>query len=134
MTTQGINPPLSPIDNWKSVMTTKYAKFDGRARRSEFWWFVVVNVVIGVVLQAFAYWLSGGLSAIFWVLDVVFVLATFIPGLALAFRRLHDTNKSAWFLLVAFSPLVGFIILLVFYFIDSDRTANNYGPSPKYAS
>jgi uncharacterized membrane protein YhaH (DUF805 family) len=134
MTTQGINPPLSPIDNWTSVMTTKYAKFDGRARRSEFWWFVLINVVIGSVLQILAYWSNGGLASIFWLLDLVFVLATFIPGLALAFRRLHDTNKSAWFLLVALIPLVGFIILLVFYFLDSDKTDNDYGPSPKYAS
>jgi uncharacterized membrane protein YhaH (DUF805 family) len=74
------------------------------------------------------------LASIFWLLDLVFVLATFIPGLALAFRRLHDTNKSAWFLLVALIPLVGFIILLVFYFLDSDKTDNDYGPSPKYAS
>jgi uncharacterized membrane protein YhaH (DUF805 family) len=134
MTSQGTVPAESPIDNWKSIMTTKYAKFDGRARRAEYWWFAVINIVIGAVLWILTYALGGGLSALFWLLYFVFLLATFIPGLAVAFRRLHDTNKSAAWLFVALIPLIGTIILLVFFFTDGDRAENRYGPSPKYSA
>ena len=59
-------------------------------------------------------------------------MAVIIPGLAVAVRRLHDTNKSGWLILLGLIPLIGVIILLVFYFTDGDRGMNNYGPSPKY--
>ncbi len=128
-------PALAPIDNYKMVLTTKYAEFSGRARRAEYWWFAVVNaalavasVVIMVVLGAIADPL--GIIGVLLYLAVAF--GTLIPGLACAVRRLHDTGKSGWFLLVSLIPFVGGIILLVFMFTDGTRETNQYGPSPKY--
>ena len=121
----------SAIDNYKMILTTKYADFSGRARRSEYWQFSLVNVVIAIVLA-----ILGAMFAqsLFSLLSTVFGLAVFIPGLAAAIRRLHDTGKSGWFLLIAIIPLIGIIILLVFMFTDSTRGSNDYGPSPKYGA
>lgn len=130
-------PADSPIDIWKSVLTTKYAQFDGRARRAEFWWFTLVNMgiifgaavivsVLGVVSEAIT-----GIGALLY---FVYVIGMIVPGLAVAVRRLHDTNKSGAMLFIYLIPLVGPIILLVFYATDGDRAANKYGPSPKYVA
>ena len=106
----------------------KYATFTGRASRSEYWWWTLVSVIISTVLSV----LNGlttsqvasdpmsGLGPVYWVL-VVFGLATLIPGLALTIRRLHDTNRSGWWVLIGLIPLVGGIILIVF---------NASGPNP----
>lgn len=134
MTSQEIQPTPSPIDNWKSIMTEKYAQFNGRARRAELWWFALVNLVIFWVLAGLAFVLDGGLSAIFWFLYIVFWLATIVPSIAVGVRRLHDTNKSGAMLLLVLIPFVGGIIILVFYLIDGDRGENQYGPSPKYGA
>lgn len=135
MTSQQVQPAESPIDNWKTVVTQRYAQFDGRARRAEYWWFFLINIVIYVgigVVTAILGAISDSLAIIGLLAYVGFGLAMLIPGLALAVRRLHDTNKSAWFLLIALIPFVGGLILLVFMLIDGDREANTYGPSPKY--
>lgn len=118
------------IDNWKKVVLENYANFSGRARRAEFWWFWLANVVVYVVLAIIA----GAVSEIFWLLYVVFALAMIVPSIAVAIRRLHDTNKTGWLLLVGLVPLIGPIVLLVFYLLDSDRGTNTYGPSPKYGA
>ena len=68
------------------------------------------------------------------ILYVVYGLGVIVPGLAVAVRRLHDTNKSGWMLLIGLIPLVGSILLLVFYFTDGDPGTNRFGPSPKYVS
>ena len=94
----------------------QYVGFTGRARRSEYWWFALLNVIVGII----------PIVNIFW------GLATFLPGLALTVRRLHDTGKSGWFVLLNLIPLVGSIIVLVWLCQDSTRSANKYGPSPKY--
>lgn len=129
MTARTVDPG-SPIDIYKSVLTEKYADFTGRARRAEFWWFNLVNfgvfILLGILRQI------GGIGGLFALVGGLYALAVIIPGIAIAVRRLHDTNKSGWMLLIGLIPLVGAIILLVFYFTDSDRGANNYGPSPKY--
>lgn len=126
---------LSPIENYRSVLTTKYADFDGRARRAEYWWFTLVNfgVIIGalvvtVILRAIA----APLGAIAALAYVAVWLGTLVPGIAAAIRRLHDTGKSGWFMLIALIPFFGSIILLVFLFTDGSRESNAYGPSPKY--
>ncbi|MEX2625971.1 MAG: DUF805 domain-containing protein [Ilumatobacteraceae bacterium] len=116
------------IDYWKLVVLERYAKFDGRARRAEFWWFVLANLIVYVVLAI----LAGAVSAVFWVLYVVYALAMLVPSIAVAIRRLHDTGKSGWFLLISFIPVVGPIILLVFYVLDSTPGTNQYGTSEKY--
>jgi uncharacterized membrane protein YhaH (DUF805 family) len=129
--------PGKPIDIYKSVMTKKYADFTGRTRRAEFWWFVLVNLGFYVSLFVLALILGsisdvlGGFGVLLY---VVYGLGVIVPSLALAVRRLHDTNKSGWLLLIGLIPLVGPIVLLVFYVIDGDPGENQYGPSPKYVS
>lgn len=125
-------PAKPPIDNWKSVMTEKYMQFNGRARRAELWWYALINLVIFWVLLGLAFVFDGGLAAIFWAAYIVFWLVTIVPSLAVGVRRLHDTNKSGWMLLLVLVPFIGSLIILVFYLIDGDRGTNQYGPSEKY--
>lgn len=100
---------------------TNYANFSGRSRRSEYWYVMLFEFLVGLVL--------GLLPALTWIWSI----ATFIPSLALSVRRLHDLGKSGWWLLIALIPLVGSIILLVWECTDSDPRPNQYGPSPKYS-
>jgi uncharacterized membrane protein YhaH (DUF805 family) len=117
------------IENWKLVVLERFAKFDGRAGRAEFWWFVLANLVVYIALAVLTQ-----ISAIFWVLYAVYWLATIVPSLAVAIRRLHDTDKSGWLLLVGLIPFVGFIILLVFYIQEGTPGPNQYGPGPEPAA
>jgi uncharacterized membrane protein YhaH (DUF805 family) len=128
-------PADSPFDIWKTVLTKKYAQFDGRARRAEFWWFAVVNfgfiIALGIVTS-----ILGSVSDAFTGLGVVvylaYVIGMIVPSIAVTFRRLHDTDKSGAMLFLWLLPFIGSIILFVFYVIDGDRAENRYGPSPKY--
>jgi len=114
------------IDTWKTVVTERFAKFDGRAGRAEFWWFVLAVTIVNVILS-----ILGQVSTIFTVVGLLWGLAMLIPSIAVAIRRLHDTNKSGWFLLIALIPLIGAIILIVFYATQGDPGPNNYGaPDP----
>ena len=127
----------SPLDIYKSVLTKKYADFTGRARRAEYWWFALVNlgVLFGIIVVFFILGsMSDTLAVLMGILYVVYGLGVIVPGLAVAVRRLHDTNKSGWMLLIGLIPLVGSILLLVFYFTDGDPGTNRFGPSPKYVS
>jgi uncharacterized membrane protein YhaH (DUF805 family) len=121
---------MSIIDAWKACVLTKYASFTGRARRSEFWGFVVVNAAVYVLLLLLFLVLDS--SAVVLVLYAAYALAMLVPSLAAAVRRLHDTNKSGWLLLIALVPIVGGLVLLFSYVSDSDEKPNDYGPSPKY--
>lgn len=125
----------SIIGWWKKVVFENYANFNGRARRSEYWYFVLGNVILMIPLYLLA--LVGAtsdmpsLSAICVVGYVLVALGTFLPGLAVAVRRLHDINKSGWFYLVGLIPLIGGIILLVWFFTEETKGDNQYGPDPK---
>lgn len=110
------------IEAWKLVVLQRFAKFDGRAGRSEFWWFVLANVVAYVVLG-----ILTAVADLFIVLYFLYAIAVIVPSIAVAIRRLHDTNKSGWFLLLGFIPFVGFIILLVFYIQEGTPGPNDYG-------
>lgn len=100
---------------------TKYVDFSGRARRSEYWFFVlalfILNIIVGFIGVDFISYIVG--------------LAVFLPSLAALARRLHDTGRSAWWILIGLVPLVGAIILIVFAVQDSEAGSNQYGPSPK---
>ncbi len=105
---------------------SKYVDFSGRARRSEFWWFYlagVLAVAVGAALD-----LAVGTYPLFYGLAA---LATFLPTLAAGIRRLHDTGKSGVYILFGLIPLVGGIVLLVFFVQDSAPGANEHGPNPK---
>ena len=97
----------------QTVLTKKYADFSGRARRSEFWWFALFNAIGSPIL------------------GLIVSLALLLPGLAVAARRLHDTGRSGWWLLLIFVIVIGWIVLLVFYVTEGQPGDNQYGPSPK---
>ncbi len=108
----------------KTVLT-KYVDFNGRARRSEYWYFVLfnllVNFVVGIVVNL------TGLTFLSYIVS----LALLLPGLGVCVRRLHDIGKGWAWILLALIPLVGGIILIVFYCQDSQPGDNQYGPNPK---
>ena len=110
------------IDCWK-----KYATFSGRARRKEYWLFVLFNAIACFV----AAFLDGllGLGIIY----LLYCLAAFLPSLAVCVRRLHDTNRSGWWVLIGLVPIIGGIWLLILMVLDSTPGANNYGDNPKAA-
>lgn len=114
------------------VVRDNYANFEGRARREEYWMFVLFNflIVIGIAI------ISGvlvGLTdvAAFMGLYFIYILGVMIPSVAVAVRRLHDTNKSGWFYLVGFIPIIGGIWLLILFITEGDVGPNIYGPDPK---
>ena len=125
----GSTPPVKNplIDYWKKVVLQNYVNFQGRARRAEFWWFTLANLIAVVVLLVLT-----AISNIFFLLYILYGLALILPSLAVTVRRLHDTDKSAWFLLLYLIPFVGPIIILVLMLIDSTRGTNRYGASEKY--
>lgn len=103
----------------------KYCCFTGRASRSEYWWWFLFVVIVGAILGMFGK--TGE------VLNGIAGLALFLPGLGLAVRRLHDISKSGWWVLLALIPVVGAIILIIWYVQDSDQYTNQYGPVPNEA-
>lgn len=109
----------------------KYCCFSGRARRSEYWYFTLFNILASLVIGALCGMLFGSGSSTTTVVSGVWALAMLLPGLGLCWRRLHDIGKSgAWYLLI-FVPLIGAIILLIWFCTDSQPGTNQYGPNPK---
>lgn len=105
----------------------KYADFSGRARRSEYWYWVLAVVIAEVVVLG----IRSVSSSLGQILYVVLVLAIVVPSIAVGVRRLHDTGRSGWWILIGLVPIIGAIVLIVFYVQDSAPGANEYGPSPK---
>lgn len=103
----------------------KYSDFSGRSRRSEYWFFALFNVLAAIA----AVFLDAAIG--FPLFYIGYALIAFIPALAVLVRRLHDTNRSGWWFLIALVPLVGAIVLLVFLVTDSDPNENQYGLNPK---
>ena len=102
-----------------------YADFSGRARRAEYWWFALFNLLVSVVAQVVDS--SFGTDPLF---RVLVTLGLFVPGLAVGVRRLHDVGRSGWWILIALVPIVGFIVLLV-WFVGDSKADNQWGPNPK---
>ncbi len=118
--------------NWYLGVLKKYADFGGRARRKEYWFFVLFNVIISVVLSMVDMFVGTyNASAGVGILTGIYTLAVLLPGIGVSVRRLHDTGRSGWWLLIVLVPLVGAIVLLVFMVLDSQPAQNAYGPNPK---
>ncbi len=116
--------------HWYFEVLQKYTQFTGRARRSEYWYFVLGNVVVGFVLSivdAMIRKLTG-----MGPLGLIYGLAVLVPGIAVSIRRLHDTDRSGWWLLLGLVPLVG-LVLIVFLVEDGKDSTNRYGQNPKLA-
>ena len=118
--------------NWYLQAWKKYAVFSGRARREEYWYFVLLNILIAIMLDLIDA-LTGSFSrrAGMGLLSGIYALAVLIPGISIAVRRLHDISRSGWWLLFGLIPLIGPIVLIVFLVSDSKPEQNQYGPSPK---
>jgi uncharacterized membrane protein YhaH (DUF805 family) len=118
--------------NWYLEVLKKYAVFSGRARRKEYWFFTLFSTLISIAL-AIVDNMMGTVSAEAGtgLLGGLYSLAVLIPSLAVSVRRLHDTDHSGWWLLIALAPCVGVIVLLVLMVTDSTPGNNQYGPSPK---
>ena len=106
------------IEWYKKVVLENYANFNGRARRAEFWWFLLGSVIISIVLQIIDRVIG---IAIF---GTIYSLAVLIPSIAVAIRRMHDVGKSGWFILIP-------IYNLILAFTEGDKGPNEYGPDPK---
>lgn len=113
--------------NWYLAVLKNYAGFSGRARRKEYWMFVLFNFLVAVVLAGI------GMAIETTILSAVYSLAVLIPSLAVGVRRLHDTGRSGWWLLLVFIPFVGAIILIVFFAGEGETAPNKYGANPKLA-
>lgn len=118
-----------------NTLKKNYANFEGRARRSEYWYFLLFNFLI-----SFAIWILmivgifaeiPAISLIGLGLIWIFAIGMIIPSIAVAVRRLHDTDKSGWMLLIGLIPLIGTILLIVFYATEGTSGSNMYGPNPK---
>lgn len=121
---------------------SKYATFSGRARRSEYWWWflfsIIAAIVIGIVEGALGLgqgsMMHGGAgfeaSYTGGPLSIIWSLANFLPALAVGVRRLHDTDRSGWWLLIGLIPLIGFIVLIVFFASRGNTGTNRFGEDP----
>lgn len=149
-------PTYDPVENFNlftayARMFKNYANFNGRSRRSEYWYVYLANTIISFIVSLFMIIGStaslvnaaitddfsfGGLGVaiiVAWILYAIYSLVIFVPQLALSVRRLHDVGKSGLLLLLHLIPFgIGSIILLIFFVSDSEPRPNKYGPNPKY--
>jgi uncharacterized membrane protein YhaH (DUF805 family) len=107
---------------WYQLALKKYAEFNGRAHRTAYWMFVLINLLITIAINV----VESALGFTGY-LGLLYALAVFLPGLGAAIRRLHDTGRSGWWMLIGFIPLIGAIVLIVFLAQPSQAEANIYG-------
>lgn len=121
--------------SWYLQALKKYAVFSGRSRRMEYWYFVLFNIIVSIVLGVIDGLLgTSGSYAGAGLLSGIYGLAVLIPSLAVTVRRLHDIDRSGWWILIALVPLIGVIVLLVFALLEGTPGDNQYGPNPKGAT
>ena len=120
--------------NWYLTVLKKYADFSGRARRMEYWMFSLISLLImlGLVIVDAMLGFEVGEDEI-GILSAIYVLAVLIPSLAVSVRRLHDTDRSGWWVLIGIVPFIGDIVLLIFFVLDGTPGDNRFGPNPKGA-
>ena len=116
------------MEEYLKVIKEHYADFEGRARRKEYWMFLLINILIGVALGVIGY--ATGIK----LLSNIYSVAVLVPGIAVAVRRLHDIGKSGWWMLIGIIPIIGAIWLIVLLATDGTPEDNEYGASPKYGS
>ncbi|WP_406342744.1 DUF805 domain-containing protein [Streptomyces sp. NBC_01578] len=112
--------------HWYLDVLKKYAVFSGRARRQEYWMYVLFNAIAAIIALV----LDAALGTL-PIITAIYYVAVLLPSLGVFVRRLHDTGRSGWWVLFGAVPLVGGITLLVFACLEGERTQNAYGPDPK---
>ncbi len=118
--------------DWHLKALKQYADFSGRAQRAEYWFFVLFNIVIGLIL-GFIDSFIGTFNIVTGIglLEGIYNLAILIPFIAVSVRRLHDIGRTGWWLLILLIPVIGFIVLFIFFVQDSNPGENQYGDNPK---
>jgi len=111
---------------WYLTALRKYAIFNGRSRRAEYWMFTILNTLIALGLWSLFFNGITGPGPIY-----IFAALTIIPSLSVTVRRLHDTNRSAWWLLLPLIPVLGELVFLVFMVLEGKPERNRFGPDPK---
>ena len=107
----------------ETVVFKNYVNFEGRATRPEYWWFTLAYAIVNIILSL--------IPRVGSVLSGILALAVLIPSIGVGVRRLHDINKSGWWLLLSFIPIVGAIILILWLVKPSDNGENKYGERPR---
>jgi uncharacterized membrane protein YhaH (DUF805 family) len=102
-----------------------YTKFEGRAGRPPFWWWFLFGVLVAIAAN-----IIDAILGTWGVVNGLAALALLLPNISVSIRRLHDTNRTGWWILIGLIPIIGFIVLLVFYLSEGDAGENKYGPSP----
>lgn len=111
----------------KTCLMQKYAGFSGRASRSEYWFFALFYFLVSIVLSVLG---QIALEMVFNIIGLVFGLAVLVPSLAVSVRRLHDLDRSGWWLLISFVPLIGALVLLYWFVQKGSDGSNNFGDDP----
>ncbi|MFT3980009.1 MAG: DUF805 domain-containing protein [Ferruginibacter sp.] len=123
------------IDWWKKVVFENYANFSGRARRSEYWYYTLGQLCLLLPFYAIALYGALNESMGVYILGMavygILALGLLVPSLAVGVRRLHDVGRSGWFYFIGLIPLIGPIVLLVWFFTEGDRFPNKWGDDPK---
>ncbi|QAA23343.1 DUF805 domain-containing protein [Sporolactobacillus terrae] len=113
--------------HWYVDVIKNYVGFSGRATRTEFWMFVLVNFFIAIFVELIDKFILNGLR----VFSTLYNLAVLIPALAVGARRLHDIGKTGWWQLIGIIPVLGWIVLIVYFCTDTQDKENSYGANPK---
>ena len=117
---------------WYLKVLKNYVGFSGRARRKEYWMFTLFSLIASVLLTVLDVMFGTLDTASGWgLLGFLYFLAVLLPGLAVSVRRLHDIDKSGWWLLLILIPIIGALVLLVFAIMEGTRGDNRFGPDPK---
>jgi uncharacterized membrane protein YhaH (DUF805 family) len=127
---------MDMVNIWKTVVLQRYAKFDGRASRAEFWWFALATwllYAIGWIVTGILFAVSSALGVIGVILLIGVYLALIVPSVAVGIRRLHDTNKSGWWMLIGLIPFGG-LVILVFFVLEGTNGPNDHGAAAEPAS
>ena len=116
--------------HWYLRVLRKYSLFTGRSRRSEYWYFLLMNIPITIGLTLLDAIIRKITGMQLGVLGMIYGLAVLVPGIAVAMRRLHDTGRSGWWLWLGLVPIAG-LVLILFWVEDSIPSTNKYGLNPK---
>ena len=118
------------MESVRTCLKENYCNFEGRAPRSEYWWFALFAVLLGIVTSI----IDGILGAVtangIGLISSIASLALIIPSIAVAVRRLHDTDRSGWFYLLNFIPIIGWIVLIIFFVQQGTNGRNRFGDDP----
>lgn len=118
--------------NWYLSVLKKYAVFSGRARRKEYWMFILFNFIFAILAMIIDNVIGTAIKGIgYGLIYIIYILAVLLPCLAVSVRRLHDVGKSGWFLFISLIPFIGFIWLLVLMCTGGTPGENKYGANPK---